>query len=458
MKPGCVLTPSTSRDVSRAMYIIKTAGCQFAVKSGGHNANPGANNIEGGVSIDLQRLNSTKLSADRKSVSLGTGITWGQAYKAFESQGIAFPGGICEDVGVGGLAVGGGQSIFQASKGWVVDNIIRYEIVLANGDVAIADENENSDLFKALKGGNTNFGIVTNVEIAAFDFGTMWGGEMLLNLTGSESTHTAMVDNITHAMVNFVENNNQDLDTGLQVISTNLRNGAQLVDLSLTNTANIGNPPAIKDFLSSPNKILDTTRHTTLATMAHVASEAVPKGFRYVIAVAELFPVLTFSRYITASMTIKNDYKTLREIWDMNDGVFQSLPVQGKVDWMVSLIPQPKVQKMHALARGGNVLGLDTSTDEIVLWLLSRWNDPSLDDMVSDARQTFLDKANHIAKTNDAASPFVYVNYAGYNQNPLCGYGKENVAFLRQVAQKYDPKGIFQKQMPGGFKIDKAQC
>ncbi|CEJ89643.1 hypothetical protein VHEMI05474 [[Torrubiella] hemipterigena] len=442
MHPGCVLTPSTAREVSVAMSIIKTAGCQFSVKSGGHNANPGANSIEEGVSIDLQRLNSTQLAADRKSVSLGTGITWGNAYKAFESEGIAFPGGICEDVGVGGLAVGGGQSIFQASKGWVVDNIIRYEIVLANGKIATADEKKNPDLFKALKGGNTNFGIVTNVEIAAFDFGTMWGGEMILNLNGPESTHTAMVDNLTHAMVNFVENNNHDLDTGLQVITTNLRNGAQLVDLSLTNTANIGNPPAIKDFLSAPNKLIDTTRHTTLATMAHVASEAVPKGFRY----------------ITASLTIKNDYKTLREIWDMNDAVFQGLPVQGQVDWMVSLIPQPKVQKSHAAARGGNMLGLETADDEIVLWLLSRWNNPSLDDMVSDARQTFLDKANQIAKANGADSPFVYINYAGYNQNPLCGYGKENVDFLRQVANKYDPSGVFQKQMPGGFKIGNVQC
>lgn len=57
-------------------------------------------------------------------------------------------------------------------------------------------------------------------------------------------------------------------------------------------------------------------------------------------------------------MTISNDYKTLREILDAIDEVYNSLAQKEKVDWIVQLIPQPKVQQSYAKKRGGNSLGL----------------------------------------------------------------------------------------------------
>lgn len=74
------------------------------------------------------------------------------------------------------------------------------------------------------------------------------------------------------------------------------------------------------------------------------------------------------------------------------------------------------------------------------------------------ARDQFVDEAIKIAKRRGTYSPFLYVNYAGQEQNPLCGYGSENVAFIKAVAEEYDPTGVFQKLMPGGFKISNAQC
>jgi FAD/FMN-containing dehydrogenase len=91
-----------------------------------------------------------------------------QAYAAFSNQKIAFPGGICDGVGVGGISTGGGQSLFLPKVGGLVDNILNYEVALASGAVVHASQNSNSDLFKALKGGRTNFGIVTKVNVAAF--------------------------------------------------------------------------------------------------------------------------------------------------------------------------------------------------------------------------------------------------------------------------------------------------
>lgn len=281
LHPGCVIAPTSAKDMSTAIKTLVKGQCQFAVKSGGHNANPGANSIDGGVSIDLGGLTSTSLAKDRSYVSLGTGLNWGQAYAAFTDRKIAFTGGICEAVGVGGLAIGGGQSLFQASKGWVVDNIRQYELVLASGDIIKVNMKSHPELFRALKGGSTNFGIVTSIDLAAFDYENIWGGEILLNLTGAQASRSDMLDKLSRATVNFIDNNNDDLDTGLQVVTTYIRgNRAQIVDLAVSNTANVADPPALNEFYKMPNQFRNTTRHTTLANIAHETSEAVPRGFR----------------------------------------------------------------------------------------------------------------------------------------------------------------------------------
>ncbi|XWW93156.1 hypothetical protein V2A60_001085 [Cordyceps javanica] len=441
--PGCVVTPCSARDMSVIVNLLATRQCQFAVKSGGHNPNPGFNNIDKGVSIDLRSLNSTSLARDRSYVSLGTGLSWGRAYAAFEKDKIAFTGGICEDVGVGGLAVGGGQSLFQAGMGWVVDNVIDYEVVLASGKIVHANQKNNSDLYKALKGGSTNFGIVTKVDLAAFDFDGMWGGQVFLALEGPQADRDRMIETISNTTVDFVADNHSDVDSGIQIVATYLRNGTKVVDIAMSNTANVANPPALQPFLKLPNQIANTNRHASLAELAHETSLAIPRGFRYV----------------TASVTVTNDKETLLDFWKATDAVYDSLKVKDQIDWLVSVVPQPALQETWAEARGGNVLGLqNVKEDQLVLWLVSRWNDASLDSTMENARQQFIDAAVSAGKKHNTYSPFIYLNYASPKQDPLCGYGADNVAFMKKVAKKYDPTGVFQRLQPGGFKLNHAQC
>jgi hypothetical protein len=97
----------------RAIKLLATRNCKFAIKSGGHNLIPGANDIDFGVSIDLQYLNQTSLVADRSFVTLGAGGNWINSYQAFAGVGISFPGGLCNTTGIGGVTIGGGQVPLQ---------------------------------------------------------------------------------------------------------------------------------------------------------------------------------------------------------------------------------------------------------------------------------------------------------------------------------------------------------
>ena len=36
---------------------------------------------------------------------------------------------------------------------------------------------------------------------------------------------------------------------------------------------------------------------------------------------------------------------------------------------------------------------------------------------------------------------------------PIAGYGEENVEILQKVSRKYDPEGVFQRLVSGGFKL-----
>lgn len=131
MKPYCRFTPSTALDVSLTLKILVGYQCPFAIKSGGHANFAGASNIEGGVTIDFGNLNQVTLSEDKRTASLGSGARWADVYTKLEKNGLAVVGGRIGDIGVGGLALGGGISFFSGRYGFACDNVLNYEVRFA---------------------------------------------------------------------------------------------------------------------------------------------------------------------------------------------------------------------------------------------------------------------------------------------------------------------------------------
>lgn len=179
-QPGCIVLPQTAQDVSTAVASLtnktNSGHCQFAIRSGGHSGAADGSNIEDGVTIDLRGLDTVQVSEDRTTVSIGMGNTWDNVYSQLDPMGLAVVGGRTAGVGVGGLSLGGGISFFSTRYGWTADNIVNFEVVLADGSIVNANADEDPDLLWALRGGGNNFGVVTRVDMAAFDQGPFWGG------------------------------------------------------------------------------------------------------------------------------------------------------------------------------------------------------------------------------------------------------------------------------------------
>ena len=100
------------------------------------------------------------------------------------------------------------------------------------------------------------------------------------------------------------------------------------------------------------------------------------------------------------------------------------------------------------------MLGLDRFTDDSINALaVVSWALPTDDATVYAAVQQLFDDAVAKAKSMGVWNEFIYLNYAAPWQKPITSYGQANKNFLQSVSKEYDPNSLFQKAVPGGFKL-----
>jgi alkanesulfonate monooxygenase SsuD/methylene tetrahydromethanopterin reductase-like flavin-dependent oxidoreductase (luciferase family) len=163
--PGLVLRPGSTEEVVEALGFAREQQVPLAIRSGGHGIS-GRSTNDGGIVIDLGRLNAVEVVGDTR-VRLGPGARWGHVARTLSPHGLALSSGDSGDVGVGGLATAGGIGLLGRWSGLTIDHVRAAEVVLADGSVVRADADTNADLFWALRGAGGNFGIVTEFELDA---------------------------------------------------------------------------------------------------------------------------------------------------------------------------------------------------------------------------------------------------------------------------------------------------
>lgn len=176
--PAVVFQPTSAADVATAVSFVRDRGLLLSVRGGGHNI-AGTSIADTGFALDMGRMRSVSVDADRRIVDVGPGCILGDVDVATQQHGLATVLGFVSETGVAGLTLGGGFGYLTRRFGWTVDNLEEVEIVTAEGEARVANVETHGDLFWALRGGSGNFGVVTRFSFRLHPVGPMVTGGMI---------------------------------------------------------------------------------------------------------------------------------------------------------------------------------------------------------------------------------------------------------------------------------------
>jgi len=174
-RPAVIARCRGTADVVDALAFAREHGLEVAVRGGGHNV-AGRSVVDDGLLVDLSTMKGIHVDPEARTARAQGGVLWGEFNKETHLHGLATTGGVISSTGIAGLTLGGGIGFLMGKHGLSVDNLISAEVVLADGRVVTASEEDDADLFWAIRGGGGNFGIVTSFKYRLHPVETVTAG------------------------------------------------------------------------------------------------------------------------------------------------------------------------------------------------------------------------------------------------------------------------------------------
>jgi FAD/FMN-containing dehydrogenase len=162
-RPGLIVRCAGAADVLTCVRFAREHRLLTSIRGAGHNI-AGNALCDGGLMIDLSPMKSVRIDPWNRIARVEPGATLADFDKEAQAFGLATPLGINSTTGVAGLTLGGGFGWLSRKYGMTIDNLVAADVVTAAGEMVRASEQENPDLFWAIRGGGGNFGVVTSFE------------------------------------------------------------------------------------------------------------------------------------------------------------------------------------------------------------------------------------------------------------------------------------------------------
>ncbi|KAJ5877622.1 hypothetical protein N7455_001087 [Penicillium solitum] len=422
---GVVVQPIDELDISAALSWAQEHSIDLAVKGGGHSC-AGTSSSDGGLVIDLSRMNQVTVDTEQKTITTQGGATWKEVDDAGAAHGLAAVGGTVNHTGVGGLTLGGGYGWLSGAYGLTIDNLLSATVVLADGRIVTASATENADLFWGLRGAGYNFGVVVDFTYQAYDQkDPVYSGLLGFSPDKLEGIMDALNESLA----------NPDSRFGAMCIFTLAPDGSgpMIIVIGFYNGPREEGQKKFARFtaLEPVLNTLDMIPYSVVNTLQNpVATYGDRKSFKGIFYAPPLDP--HFARVIF------NDFKA---------------KIESEPDLKASaiILEFTDMRKICEVPLTATALASRNPTQNGIIFL--RWTDSSKDlehrawaREVQSKWEVELD-----ARTKDQGVDLgvpQYINYAEPGDSVINNIYGVNLERLQEVKAKYDPKNVFHKMHP----------
>lgn len=420
VEPALVVRAASVEDVQRTVTYARASGLPLAVRGGGHNV-AGTATTEGGIVLDLGELRTVEVDVETRRARVAAGATWGDVDVATQAHGLAAPGGVVSDTGVGGLTLGGGIGWLRRRHGLTCDNLVGAQLVTADGEVR--EVTEDDELLWGLRGGGGGLGVVTRFDFQLHEVGpevsvawTLYHGHRARDVLASYRELTTELDRdvSSFAILGTVPDDEEFPE------ATWGEPYAMLMACACTADPETG-AAHVRPFTELGDRMLDLSGTMAYVDLQQALDADYPSGNRYYWS----------SLHLPALSDEALDLAVAR--WERRASTTSTLDLWHLGGAMADLAPQDTA--------------FGDRSDTYLLGAEANWVDPATDSAnVRWARDT-------VASFRPHSSGRTYLNFPGFYEGGdamrRSVHGRRNHRRLERLRDAVDPEGILRPVPPG---------
>jgi FAD/FMN-containing dehydrogenase len=194
--PALVVGATCAADVVAAVRHAREHGLAVAVQATGHGV---AVPADGAVLINTRRMTGVWIDPATRTARVDAGTTWARVVRDAALHGLAPLSGSAPGVGVIGYVLGGGLPLLGREHGFAADHVRAIDLVTADSGGGgapvrpITAETE-PDLFWAVRGAKSNFGVAVSVAIELMPIARLYGGGLYFGASDTAAVVRAYRD------------------------------------------------------------------------------------------------------------------------------------------------------------------------------------------------------------------------------------------------------------------------
>jgi FAD/FMN-containing dehydrogenase len=172
-RPAVVVMAASERDIAAAVEFAGQEGMGVGIQATGHGIATPAN---AGLLINTSPMRGVDIDPASRTATVEAGAIWRDVIPKAHEYGLAPLSGSSSGVGVVGYTSGGGSGWLGRKYGYAADSVIGARVVMCNGGILDVDKDHHPDLFWAIRGGTSNFGLITRLKFRLYDVSHLYAG------------------------------------------------------------------------------------------------------------------------------------------------------------------------------------------------------------------------------------------------------------------------------------------